>query len=78
MTSHTNISSEKQPRDHIAHSNNGKQFNWKTDKISEEFDKFHDSVKKEVHCDNIEFNKSLMKFMKLYKKTAKEYQPFKF
>ena len=70
MTSHTNISSEKQPREDIAHSNNGKQFNWKTDKISEEFDKFHDSVKKEVHCDNIEFNKSLMKFMKLYKKNS--------
>ena len=66
MTSHTNISSEKQPHEDIAHLNNVKQFNWKTDKISEEFDKFHDSVKKEVHYDNIELNKSLMKFMKLY------------
>ena len=36
--------------------------------VSQEFDKFYDSVKKEIHSDNIEFNKSLMKFVKRYKK----------
>ena len=36
--------------------------------VSQEFDKFYDSVKKEIHSDNIEFNKSLMKLVKRYKK----------
>ena len=38
------------------------------DEVSQEFDKFYDSVKKEIRCDNIEFNKSLMKSMKHYEK----------
>ena len=38
------------------------------DEVSEEFGKFYDSVKKEIHSDNIEFKKSLMKFIKRYKK----------
>ena len=40
------------------------------DEVSQELGKFYDSVKKEFHGDNIEFNKSSTKVMKRYKKKS--------
>ena len=36
--------------------------------VSQECEKFYDSIKKEIRSDNIEFNESLTKFTKLYEK----------
>ena len=66
MVSHIDVSSEKEPfEDFITHSKEG---SCKLHEVSQEFDKFYDSVKKEIRSDNIKFNKSLMKFIKRYKK----------